>query len=314
MLEFLVRTEELRVKRRFASCPLGSTSCPFWYLKMVWTELNIEITIVWEMTPCILVEEYKRFGRTHCLHLQNDEVFYSEHGRSRLHRNVRPYLPLHGITSRKTRTDINNPNVIRSRELSVRAIHRAHGTVKARRQGTGQSIWNLWWTQRQRLITLWVPQFPSVHYHFTNYIHSSTIASWDVRYATPRAHYQNLWLQLGLSTLKRDFTEFKAKFLSLVSLLYHYDVTTMYVVNPSCSVAPLIRLRAAIKTGYSFFNSIKSTCLLIYLVSAGCLLRDVLAFSQPFVLKKQKGHRIIGHKHSVFRNFLHRSFFKWGGT
>jgi hypothetical protein len=44
---------------------------------------------------------------------------------------------------RKTWTDINNPNVIRSRELSVRAIHRPHGTIKARGLGTGQSIWNL---------------------------------------------------------------------------------------------------------------------------------------------------------------------------
>jgi hypothetical protein len=40
---------------------------------MAWTELNVDTMTVWEMTPCILVEGYKRFGKTHCLHLQNDE-------------------------------------------------------------------------------------------------------------------------------------------------------------------------------------------------------------------------------------------------
>jgi hypothetical protein len=96
MLEFSLRTQALRAKRRLRhvhSAALGVHFDTELLLKMTSTELNIDITIVWEMTLCILVEEDKRFGRTHCLHLQNDEVFYSEHGRSRFHRNVRPYLP-----------------------------------------------------------------------------------------------------------------------------------------------------------------------------------------------------------------------------
>jgi hypothetical protein len=39
-------------------------------MQVQWIHQSLSVLVLWEVTPCGLVEEFKRFGEIYCLHLQ----------------------------------------------------------------------------------------------------------------------------------------------------------------------------------------------------------------------------------------------------
>jgi hypothetical protein len=39
---------------------------------VVFTAVNIQAEVFWDVTPCSFLAKYQRFGRSYCLHLQGE--------------------------------------------------------------------------------------------------------------------------------------------------------------------------------------------------------------------------------------------------